>query len=103
MSPAPKKPRAVDAGSDRRLRVASERMMLMRAFGLTLRQQRLAAGLTPGRLARKCRVSPAMIGKAESGLTEPRLSLILILCDGFAITPDTLIGELPIPKERRNK
>ncbi len=101
MTPAPKRPRTPDAGSDRRLRVASERMMLRRAFGQTLRQLRLAAGLTPGRLARKCRVSPATISKAESGITEPRLSLILILCDGLGITPDTLIGELPIPQERR--
>ncbi len=75
--------------------------MLRRAFGQTLRQLRLAAGLTPTRLARKCRVSPATINKAESGITEPRLSLILILCGGLGITPDTLIGELPIPQERR--
>jgi ribosome-binding protein aMBF1 (putative translation factor) len=103
MSPAPKKRRAAEAGSDRRLRAASERMMLMRAFGQTLRQRRLAAGLTPSRLAQKCRVSPTTISKAESGISEPHLSLILILCDGLGITPDTLIGDLPIPQERRNK
>ena len=39
MSPAPKRPRAAGARSDRRLRAASERMMLMRAFGQTLRQR----------------------------------------------------------------
>jgi transcriptional regulator with XRE-family HTH domain len=76
-------------------------MMLTRAFGQTLRQRRLAAGLTPSRLAHKCRVSQATINKAESGITEPRLSLILILCDGLGITPDMLIGELPVPQERR--
>ncbi len=104
MSPVPKqRPRAAEARSDTRLRAASERMMLMRAFGQTLRQRRLAAGLTPSRLAQKCRVSPATISKAESGITEPRLSLILILCDGLGITPDGLIGELPIPLERRNR
>jgi transcriptional regulator with XRE-family HTH domain len=102
MSPAPKRPRAPDAASDRRLRAASERMMLMRAFGQRMRRLRLDAGLTPGRLARKCRVSPATINKAESGLSEPRLSLILILCNGLGVTPDTLIGELPTPQERRH-
>ena len=101
MSPAAKRPRAADAVSDRRLRAASERMMLMRAFGQRMRKVRLDAGLTPGRLARKCRVSPATISKVESGVSEPRLSLILILCDGLAVTPDTLIGELPTPQERR--
>jgi transcriptional regulator with XRE-family HTH domain len=77
-------------------------MLLTREFGQTLRQLRLAAGLTPTRLAQRCRVTPATIGKAESGLSEPRLSLILILCDGLGVTPDTLIGELPVPRERRN-
>jgi transcriptional regulator with XRE-family HTH domain len=78
-------------------------MLLMREFGQTLRRLRLAAGLTPSRLAHKCRVSPVTITKAESGVSEPRLSLILILCDGLGVTPDTLIGELPIPQARRNK
>ncbi len=103
MSPAPRKLRAADTRSDRRLRAVSERMMLTHAFGQTLRQRRLAAGLTPSRLAQKCRVSPATISEAESEIAEPGLSLILILCDGLGITPDTLIGELPTPQERRNK
>jgi transcriptional regulator with XRE-family HTH domain len=76
-------------------------MMLMRAFGQTMRKLRLEAGLTPGRLARRCRVSPATISQAESGVSEPRLSLILILCDGLGVTPNTLVGELPIPQERK--
>jgi transcriptional regulator with XRE-family HTH domain len=78
-------------------------MRLTREFGQTLRQRRLAVGLTPSRLAQRCRVSPATINKAESGITEPRLSLLLILCDGLGITPDTLLGELPVPQERRNR
>jgi len=34
-------------------------------------------------------------------ISEPALSLILILCNGLGVRPDTLIGELPIPQERR--
>ncbi len=77
-------------------------MMLMRAFGERLRQLRLAAGLAPGRLASKCRVSPDMLNNIEGGRVEPSLSLILILCDGLGVSPDTLIGELPVPQERRS-
>jgi transcriptional regulator with XRE-family HTH domain len=77
-------------------------MMLMRAFGQKLRQLRLAAGLTPGRMAHKCRVSPATISNAENGRREPSLSLILILCDALGVSPDELIGDLPIPQERRS-
>jgi transcriptional regulator with XRE-family HTH domain len=83
LSPAARRPRDADAVSDRRLGAASERMMLMRAFGQTMGKLRLDAGLTPGRLDRKCRVSPATISKAENGVSEPRVSLILILCDGL--------------------
>ena len=75
-------------------------MMLNREFGQKLRQLRLAAGLTPSRLAHKCRVSPATIGSAENGRREPSLSLILILCDGLGVSPDELIGDLPVPQER---
>lgn len=76
-------------------------MMLMRAFGEKLRQLRLDEGLTPGRLAHKCRVSPATISGVENGRREPSLSLILILCDGLELTANELIGDLPIPQERR--
>jgi transcriptional regulator with XRE-family HTH domain len=103
VSPVSKRSRASEAGGDRSLRAASERMRLTREFGQTLRQRRLAVGMTPSRLAQRCRVSRATINKVESGITEPRLSLILILCDGLGITPDTLIGELPVPQERRNR
>jgi transcriptional regulator with XRE-family HTH domain len=76
-------------------------MMLMRAFGQQLRQLRLAAGLTPGRLAHKSRVPPATISSAENGRREPSLSLILILCDALGVSPNELIGDLPIPQERK--
>ncbi len=78
-------------------------MMLMRAFGEKLRELRLAQGLTPGRLARRCRVSRDTLGKVEGGRIEPSLRLILILCDGLGVCPDTLLGELPVPQERRSR
>jgi transcriptional regulator with XRE-family HTH domain len=85
------------------LRAASERMMLMRAFGEKLQQLRVAAGLSRAQLASKCRISPSSVTRTELGQSEPRLSLIVMLCDGLGVSPDTLIGELPVPQERREK
>jgi transcriptional regulator with XRE-family HTH domain len=76
-------------------------MMLTRAFGETLRDLRLAAGLTPARPAGKSRISSSALRKTELGHGEPSLSMILILCDGLGIKPDALIGGLPVPQERK--
>jgi transcriptional regulator with XRE-family HTH domain len=100
VSPGVRQPRAADAGEGR-LRAASERMMLTRAFGEKLGHLRVAAGMSRWQLARRGRISPSTLSKTERGVSEPRLSLILILCDGLDISPDTLIGELPTPQERR--
>jgi DNA-binding XRE family transcriptional regulator len=99
-SPPVGRPGAGEAG-EARLRSASERMMLTRAFGEKLQHRRVAAGLSRAQLASRCRISPSTVSKIELGQSEPRLSLILILCDGLDLTPGTLIGELPIPQERK--
>jgi transcriptional regulator with XRE-family HTH domain len=80
--------------------VASERIELKRAFGRRLRDLRVAAGLSPDEFASKCRMSPSTISKTELGRSEPRLALILILCNGLDVSPDALIGDLPAPKKR---
>jgi len=77
-------------------------MMLTRLFGERMRELRLAAGLSPSRLASRCGVSAETIRKAELGhLAEPGLVLILSVCNGLRVKPDSLLGELPAPKERR--
>lgn len=84
------------------MQAAAERMILMRVFGEKLRELRLARGLTPKRLANRCRVLPEAIRDVEVGRIEPALSLILILCEGLGVSPDELIGGLPVPQERRS-
>jgi ribosome-binding protein aMBF1 (putative translation factor) len=74
---------AIDVSSEDRLRAASERAALLKAFGARLRTLRIASGLSPGELAEKCRLSRSTISKAELGQYELRLSLIVILCDGL--------------------
>jgi transcriptional regulator with XRE-family HTH domain len=86
--------------TESRLLVASERVALTRAFGAKLRDLRVAAGLSTDDLACRCRVSAATVSKNERGRSEPRLSLILILCDGLDVSPGALIGELPVPRRR---
>jgi transcriptional regulator with XRE-family HTH domain len=85
------------------LRAATERMMLLRAFGEKLQQLRDAAGLSRAQLASKCRISPLSVARVELGQSEPGLSLIVILCEGLEVSPETLIGELPVPQERRER
>ncbi len=101
MSPAARRTRPEVVTAESRLRAASERMTLMRAFGQRLRELRLAAGLTRRQLARKGCISQSTISKAELGRSEPSLSLILILGAALSITPGTLIGGLPAPQQRR--
>jgi hypothetical protein len=97
VSPGVRGPRVLDAGEGR-LRAASERMRHTRALGEKLRDLRVAAGLSRWQLAGRCRISPSMLSKTEREVSEPRLSLILILCDGLDLSPNTLIGELPVPR-----
>lgn len=104
MSPGAKRARAgAPAGASHRLQAAAERMDLMQAFGERLRELRLARKVTPKRLASRCRVAPEAIRSVEEGRREPALSLILILCDGLEVSPDELIGGLPVPQERRRR
>jgi transcriptional regulator with XRE-family HTH domain len=88
--------------SEDRLRAATERLELTRAFGEQVRGHRKAANLSVKGLAKRCHVPPTTISDLELGRGgEPRLSLILSLCAGLAIGHDTLLGDLPAPKERR--
>jgi hypothetical protein len=49
-------------------------------------------------------VSVSTISKLELGRGgEPGLTMILIVCDGLAISTDMLLGELPPPQARRPK
>jgi transcriptional regulator with XRE-family HTH domain len=77
-------------------------MELLRAFGEKVRDHRKAAGLSIRGLATRCRLSSSTISKTELATRgEPSLSLILVLRAGLAISPDVLLGDLPIPPRRR--
>jgi transcriptional regulator with XRE-family HTH domain len=71
----------------------------VRAFGERVRRLRITAALSEDELARRCGL--VTISKIETGRREPRLSQILMLCDGLGVPPDTLMRDLPEPQERR--
>jgi transcriptional regulator with XRE-family HTH domain len=90
--------------SEARLNVATERLRLIDAFGEKLREHRKAAHLSETRLAERARLSVSTISKTELGRGgEPSLSLILILCEALAISPNALLNELPTPHARRTQ
>lgn len=88
---------------ERRLRAATERLAITRAFAKNLTRLRTQAGLTPTQLAERCHLPPAIINNTETGRTEPRLLPILTPCHALDITPNQLIGQLPAPHERRRR
>lgn len=57
----------------------------------------MAADLSEGELAARCGVPRPTIAKTEAGSREPRLSLILTLCDGLGASPEGLMGDLSSP------
>jgi transcriptional regulator with XRE-family HTH domain len=69
-----------------------------RAFGERVRRLRVAAALSEDELARRCGL--VTISKIETGRREPRLSQILMLCDGLGVSPDTLMRDLVVPRQR---
>jgi transcriptional regulator with XRE-family HTH domain len=90
--------------SEAHLTAAAERLELKRAFGAKVRARREAANLTSSGLARRCRLSESTISKLELGRGgDPSLSIILILCEVFAVQPNTLLDGLHAPKARRTK
>lgn len=103
MSPTQRRARAGAPVGGSRAQAAADRMSLMQAFGERLGELRLARGLSPERVASRCRVTPEVIRNVEAGRSEPALSLILILCDGLDVSPNELIGGLPVPQERRSR
>lgn len=83
-----------------RLRSATERIKLRRAFGERLRELRLAEGFSPSQLDRECRLVPGTIADAEHGRGgEPGLLLILAVCHALDVGADALLGVLPAPRE----
>jgi transcriptional regulator with XRE-family HTH domain len=73
-------------------RRGDERMMLLRAFGMSVRRHRRSAGVSPRQLAERCGVKLAVIVNTELGRAEPGLALIGRLCHALGVTANELAG-----------
>jgi len=72
-------------------------------FGANVRRSRVGRRphVSQERLAHLTRLHRTEIGRIEQGLVEPRLTTLVILADGLAVTLDDLLGGLWIPSERK--
>jgi DNA-binding XRE family transcriptional regulator len=91
---------AVGERAEARLRAASERLALTRAFGAKLRSMSKTAGLSTRELAERCGIAPYTLTKIELGKREPSLSYILFICEGLNVTANELLDGLPTPQTR---
>lgn len=76
---------------------------LLGGFGRNVRRIRLAKEppCSQERLAELVSLHRTEVGKIEQGLTEPRLSTLIILAQGLGVTIDDLLEGLSAPVERR--
>jgi transcriptional regulator with XRE-family HTH domain len=61
-------------------------------FGKTVRQKRLAVGMTLEQFAERSGLSPNYIGSVELGKRDPSLSTVRNLADGLGVAAGELVG-----------
>lgn len=61
-------------------------------FGTRLRELRISSGLTQAQFADKIKLSKANVSKYESGIIEPSLDTIFLICQLFSVSADYLLG-----------
>jgi transcriptional regulator with XRE-family HTH domain len=81
----------------------AELTKFLQGFGRNVRRIRTAKDppCSQERLAEITSLHRTEVGKLEQGLTEPRLSTLLILADGLDVSTDELLEGLLVPVERR--
>jgi transcriptional regulator with XRE-family HTH domain len=80
-----------------------EKQQCLQRFGANLRRLRTAGerDLSQEELSFTTNLHRTEIGALEQGRVEPRLSTLLILAEGLAVTLDELAAGVPVPLERR--
>jgi len=64
-----------------------------RAFGIRIRELRLAAGMTQDDLADRCGIFRTYMSRLETGKANPTLSMIHALAGGLRVPVVALFGE----------
>ncbi len=80
-----------------------EKQRCLQQFGANLRRLRTAGDrrLSQEDLSFATNLHRTQIGALEQGRVEPRLTTLLILAQGLAVTLDELVAGVPVPLERR--
>ncbi len=74
---------------------------VLAGFGRNLRRRREGEEYSQEVLRLDAKLDRTSISKYERGLTDPPLSVLLILADTLSCTLNDLVEGLPVPKERR--
>lgn len=67
---------------------------ILRAFGLLMRQHRIAAGLSQEELGLRCNLDRTYISGLERGVRNPSLTALVALADGLNTTVSKLLENL---------
>lgn len=80
-----------------------EKQQCLQRFGANLRRLRTTSDrhLSQEDLSFATNLHRTQIGALEQGRVEPRLTTLLILAEGLAVTLDELVAGVPVPLERR--
>jgi transcriptional regulator with XRE-family HTH domain len=81
----------------------AELKQCLERFGANLRRLRTTREqrLSQEELSFATNLHRTEIGSLEQGRVEPRLSTLLILAEGLAVTLDELVADVPVPLQRR--
>lgn len=61
-------------------------------FGSRLRKLRISAGMTQAQFADMIKLSKTNVSKYETGVLEPNLDTVVLICKLFSVSADYLLG-----------
>lgn len=70
-------------------------------FGQYLRRLRISNGLSQFQLGKLVGVSDRAVSKWENGISKPKASIILKLCNTLSVSADDLLKNMPDDKNKK--
>jgi transcriptional regulator with XRE-family HTH domain len=89
------------AGNGARTAARVEQQMITALLMARVDELRKARGLTLERLAQESDLSMSTIKLLREELRDPKLTTVLRLCRGLDANVEELLGDLPVPVQRR--
>ena len=79
----------------------AEQQLMTALLMARVRELRHARGSTVEQLAHESDLTTSTLHQLDGALPDPRLTTVLRLCHGLGTTVAELLGDLPLPVERR--